>query len=196
MRFKIFAPVLLTFAFFAIALPVFPQVAPSYQPTVLAWTLGIGPSSYDVDWGQGRMYGGTIWLDMYPASMSAHLPGLGLEAEARDISLHRNGAPQINQRQDTAGGGLFYSISRFHYFRPFGKFLVEDGSVDYYPSPPQSHDTRIVLAPGLGFEARLYKPLWARVDYEYQAWKGPLLGTTLNPQGFTIGFAYDLSRYR
>jgi len=32
-----------------------------------------------------------------------------------------------------------------------------------------------------------------RGDYEYQDW-GTLLGNTLNPQGITVGVAYEFSR--
>ena len=47
----------------------------------------------------------------------------------------------------------------------------------------------MLFAPGLGFEYRIFGPIWARADYEYQDW-GTLLGKTFNPQGFTVGVSY------
>jgi opacity protein-like surface antigen len=143
------------------------------------------------------MYGGTIWADWYPTQLPQILHGLGVEVEARDISLHQNCippgfCPQKNLRQDTAGGGVIYDWHLFHRFHPYGKFLVEDGSVDYFPSPPHSHANLMVFAAGGGFEYRFLGPLWVRGDYEYQDW-GTLLGNTLNPQGITVGVAYDFS---
>jgi hypothetical protein len=50
------------------------------------------------------------------------------------------------------------------------------------------------MAAGGGFEYRIYRPLWARVDYEYETW-GKLFGNNdvLTPEGFTVGVSYDLS---
>ena len=202
MRFKLFVVPLVTVSLFAAVLPAFSQVAPEYSGRTLPLYVGFGPSGYDVDWGHGRMYGGTIWADWYPAQLPRILHGLGVEVEARDISLHQNCnpanfCPQKNLREDSAGGGVIYSWRHFRNFHPFGKFLIEDGSVDHYlyvvppPAGPhdQSHAKLTVLTPGLGFEYRIFGPLWARVDYEYQDW-GTLLGKTLNPQGFTVGVSY------
>lgn len=198
MRFKLFVPYILSVCFFTAALPAFSQVAPAYHAQSLQLTVGVGPSSYNVDWGHGPMYGGTIWADWYPGKIQSFAHGLGIEAEARDISLHQNCSPpgfcpQTNMRQDTAGGGVVYNWRLFARFHPYVKFLVEDGSVDFYPLPGYSHDTRTLLAPGGGFEYRFYGPLLVRADYEYQNWLGKLLGSTLNPEGITVGVAYDFS---
>jgi opacity protein-like surface antigen len=201
MRFKLFVLPILTVSLFAAAFPAFSQVVPA-ATIEHNWPLsiGIGPSSYDVDWGHGRMYGGTIWVDYYPGMLPSFLHGLGVEAEVRDISLNRHEDPhqanpsrseQANTKQDTAGGGVIYTWRHFRNFHPYGKFIIADGSVDFLTdSPTYSHDTRTLYAPGLGFEYRIYRQFWARVDYEYQDW-GTLLGNTLNPQGFTVGVAYS-----
>jgi len=193
MRFKLFVfPLLIVCLLFA-AIPAFSQVVPAYQKPGVNLTVGAGVSSYDVDWGKGRMLGGTIWGDWYPAKLPHFLNGLGLEAEARDISKDPNLPAQKNQRQDTAGGGLIYAWRINSWFHPYFKGLAEDGSVDFFPLPGYSHDTRTLIAAGGGFEARFWGPLWFRGDYEYQDWIGKLLGNTLNPQGFTAGVAYDFS---
>jgi hypothetical protein len=195
MRFKLFVPPILTVGLFIAALPAFSQVAPAYNAPGVPWSIGVGPSSWDVDWGHGRMYGGTIWADWYPEKVESlvHARGLGLEIEARDISLHNVGYGQKNQRQDTAGGGPIFNWHVTNRFHPYFKGLFEDGSIDFYPIYSYSHDTRLLVAPGGGFEFRFVGPLNVRADYEYQFWIGKLLGNTLNPQGFTLGVAWDLS---
>ena len=197
MRFKLFVVPILTVSLFAPVFPAFSQVVPTYSGPSLSLSVGFGPSRYDVDWGHGDMYGGTIWADWYPARLPQILNGLGVEVEARDISLHQNCipagfCPQKNMRQDTAGGGVIYSWRHFRNFRPYGKFLFEDGSVDYYPNLPHVHANLMVLAAGGGLEYRIFRPIWVRADYEYQDW-GTLLGNTLNPQGITVGVSYDFS---
>ncbi|MGO8760256.1 MAG: outer membrane beta-barrel protein [Terracidiphilus sp.] len=193
MRLKWLVPPIVTVTLFAAAIPAFSQVAASYKAKSAPWSIGVGPSSYDVDWGHGRMLGGTIWADWYPAQLQHLVRGLGVELEARDISLDRNLPTQTNMRQDTAGGGPIFSWHVSNRFRPYVKGLIEDGSVDFYPLPGYAHDTRLLVASGGGFEYRFFGPLKARADYEYQTWIGTLLGNTLNPQGFTVGVAYDLS---
>jgi opacity protein-like surface antigen len=96
-------------------------------------------------------------------------------------------------RQDTAGGGPIFNWHVTKRFHPYFKGLFEDGSIDFFPLPGYSHDTRLLIAPGGGFEYRFLGPLKVRADYEYQFWMGNLLGNTLNPQGFTVGIAYDFS---
>jgi hypothetical protein len=195
MRFKTLIPPILTGFLFAAALPVFSQVAPAYKAPGLPLSVGVGPSSYDVDWGHGRMLGGTVWADWYPEQIESflHVRGLGIEFEARDISLEQNLPAQKNMRQDTAGGGAIFNWHVTRRFHPYFKGLFEDGSVDFFPLPGYSHDTRPLIAPGGGFEYRFLGPLNVRADYEYQFWMGKLLGNTLNPQGFTVGIAYDFS---
>ena len=193
MRFRLLIPPVLAVSILAVTVPAFSQVVPTYQENSLDLSIGIGPSGYDVNWGHGRMYGGTIWADWYPRWMPSALRGLGVEIEARDISLDRHLPPQANIRQDTAGGGPIYAWRHFRNFHPYCKFLISHGSYDFTsPSPTYSHDTRTLWAPGVGFEYRIYRPIWARADYEYQTWQ-TLLGKTPNPQGFTAGIAYSFA---
>jgi hypothetical protein len=171
------------------AVPAFSQTVPSYQARGIPLVVGIGPSSYDVDWGHGRMLGGTIWADWYPKWVPPVVHGLGVEFEARDISLNR-GYGQTNMRQDTIAGGPVYTWRHYKNMHPYFKYLIGYGSMDFAGSPGYSHDTRTLTAPGGGLEYRIYRQFWARADYEYQTWQ-KLLGKTPNPQGFTAGVSYD-----
>ncbi len=204
MRLNFVIPIL-TVSLFAAAVPAFSQVVPAAsQGRTLPLSVGIGPSSYDVDWGHGRMFGGTIWVDYYPGKLPAILRGLGVEVEARDISLDRHEDPnqqypnwseQANTREDTASGGAIYTWRHYRNFHPYAKFLYGHGSIDFitgltHATSSYTHDTRSLMAAGGGFEHRVFRQVWARADYEYQAWQ-TLIGHTLNPQGFTVGVAYD-----
>lgn len=193
MRFKLFIIPILTVSLFAPLFPAFSQVVPAYTGRSLPLSVGFGPSSYDVDWGHGRMYGFTVWADYYPGFIPSSLRGLGVEIEARDISMDRS-YTQPNVRQDTAGGGPIYTWRHFRNFHPYAKFLYEYGSYDFtvFQAPDYKHDTRSLWAAGGGLEYRVYRPIWVRADYEYQTWQ-TLLGRTPNPQGFTVGFALDFS---
>src|SRR5580658_5726855 len=113
MRFKLFVFHILAATILFAAATTSAQVAPAYQSQGIPLTIGFGPSSYDVEWGHGRMYGGTVWVDWYPIQLPKALEGLGVEFEARDISLHNVGFGQKNVRQDTAGGGVIYTWRRF-----------------------------------------------------------------------------------
>jgi hypothetical protein len=200
MHFKLLAPPLLTVSLIFAALPAHSQTIAPYQGQGIPIILGFGPSGYNPDWGHGRMYGGAVWADWYPKEIPAVLHGFGIEAEVRDISLNKHPEPdqparsgQANTKEDTAGGGVIYTWQFLHNLHFYGKFLVSDGSVDFITgSPTYSHDTRMVMSPGGGVEYRVFRPIWARVDYEYQDW-GTLLHETLNPSGFTVGISYDFS---
>ncbi len=75
--------------------------------------------------------------------------GFGIEAEGRDLNFNRpSGVSKM--RQDTGLAGLIYSMTHFKNSGPMGKFLVGIGSIDFPPvgSPPYTHDTFMVLAPG------------------------------------------------
>jgi opacity protein-like surface antigen len=188
MRIKIFAIALVCFASSLQA-----QVPPSaMRRGGLPLEVGAGYSSFDVDWGHGRMGGGTLWANYRLNMLPGGFNGLGVEIEGRDISLGGNSTQSPNFRQDTAGGGLTYSWRRYKNFFPYGKFLVQLGSFDFnLGSPYYTHDTRTVYTPGLGIEYRAHGHIWVRADYEYQTW--PLLfrkNNSLNPQGFTGGVAY------
>ena len=175
-------------------LPASAQVAPAAEMGGIPLAVGGGYSSYDVDWGHGRMGGGTVWLDWRLFSATPSLRGLSVEAEARDISLGGS-STQPNLRQDTIGAGILYAWPHFHNFRPYAKLVGGLGSEDFNVNLPHyHHDTRTMFAPGVGIDYRIAGHIWARADYEYQLWQ-PLLSLTKtpNPQGFTGGILYDFA---
>ena len=192
MRLMKFFPPILVLALIVAARPALSQAVPAYQAHGMNLSVGAGPSSWDVDWGHGRMWGGAAWADWYPGFVPASAHGLGLEFEVRDISQGQS-ASQVNVRQDTAEGGPIYSWRRFNNFRPYAKILGGFGSFDFFPkSVAYHHDTRGLFAGGGGIEYRVYGPLWARADYEYQVWQ-VLLHKNPDPQGFTFGLSYAFS---
>jgi len=204
MRFKQLVFPVLTGCLFAAALPALSQIQPTYRWPSLPLSIGIGPSGFNPDWGHGMMFGGAFWIDYYPGMLPSRLRGLGIEVEARDISLNRHEDPnqqypdwseQANTREDTAGGGAIYTWRHYRKFRPYGKFLYSFGSIDFitgltHATSTYTHDTRGLMSMGGGLEYKAFGPIWVRGDYEYQAWQ-TLLGKTLDPQGFTLGVAFD-----
>jgi opacity protein-like surface antigen len=49
-----------------------------------------------------------------------------------------------------------------------------------------------MYAIGGGAEYKIWKTLYARVDYEYQWWPQVLSSKTLDPNGYTFGATYYL----
>jgi opacity protein-like surface antigen len=193
MRLKLL-PGLISAALLAAALPLASQVVPSATEGSLPFAVGAGASSYDVDWAHGRMLGGTLWIDWRPSRIPPLLRGLGLEVEARDISLNHSSTQPANLRQDTAGGGLIYAWPPRRRFHLYGKGLMSLGSFDYAIGQHNAHSSMTVIAPGLGLEGRVYRHVWVRADYEYQHWS-QLGGFTPNPQGFTLGALYNFRNF-
>ena len=168
------------------------QAVQSAEERHLPFSVGVGVSDFDTYWAVGnRMLGGTFWADWNPGMLPAKLGGLGLEIEARDISLGRSSDQPSNLREDTASGNLVYRWRRYRNFHPYGKAGLGMGSIDFqFDIPGYSHDTRTVYSLGGGLEYRAYRNVWVRADYEYQSW-GTLLGTTFHPQGVTLGAMYS-----
>ena len=186
--------------FVSTAIPAFSQVGPEGRGGGLPLSVGAGVSDYDVDWGHGRMMGATLWIDAQPVPLPRILNGLGVESEARDISLNRPNTVPSNFRLDTAGGGFTYHLNHFRNLKPYAKFEVDYGSIDWNnPDPRFKHETRNVLAPGGGLDYRILRSVWLRADYEYQSWPDidklrPNSSHILDPNGLTIGALYDFRR--
>lgn len=180
----------------AVAFPLFSQVRPSATESGFPLVVGVGFSDYNVDWGHGRMEGGALWIDWTPRHIPRILRGVGIEVEARDISIGHSSSQPANFRLDTAGGGVIYAWQHFHNFHPYAKYLVSFGGIDWNnPNPQFDHETRTVTAPGLGLEYKVFRNVWVRADYEYQFWPGIAIYLpgkhVLDPQGFTVGASYD-----
>jgi opacity protein-like surface antigen len=171
------------------------QVAPAaagMQHSDLSF--GTGLTSWDPDWGNGRMLGVTVWSDFRPP-LPSYLAGFGAELEARDVDWHRTNQP-ANYRQATIGGGPIYTWSRYRIVQPYAKFLVDFAGMNFsIPGTSYSHDTRTAYVPGGGLEACAYQRLCARLDYEYQVWQ-PMFAPNNRPtpQGFTLGLRWDVGQ--
>jgi opacity protein-like surface antigen len=175
----------------AAVLPAHSQVTPAANQGGVPIVVGAGFSDFSIDWGPGqRMEGISAWVDWYPNRLPAVLNGLGIEAEGRDIDFGRP-ASIPKMRQDTGVGGAIYDWNRFRNFRPYAKYLVGIGSIDFPPAGTYSHDTFLVLSPGAGVEYRAWRHIWIRGDYEYQYWHHTFGLHDLNPNGFTVGASYD-----
>jgi opacity protein-like surface antigen len=180
------------------AYPSFAQVVPAANEGRLPLSVGAGVSSFDPDWEPGRMLGITAWVDYTPGWMPRRLRGIGIEAEGRDINYGRSSSQPANLREDVAAGGVIYTWYRFHNFRPYGKYLMGIGNTDYESkSLAREHDSRTVTIAGGGVEARIFRNVWARADYEYQFWPDFFKSTNppglLNPQGVTVGASYHFN---
>ncbi len=191
MRLKL-APKLITAAMFVAAVfPTYCQVAPTARQGSVPIVVGAAFSDFRLDWGPGsKTEGISAWVDWYPNRMPGVLNGLGIEAEGHDINYGRP-AGITKMRQDTGEGGAIYAWNRFRNFRPYAKYLVGIGSIDFPPVGTYSHDTFTVFSPGGGVEYRAWRHIWIRGDYEYQFWHHTFGPHDLNPNGFTIGASYD-----
>jgi len=153
-------------------------------------SVGGGFSTWNVNWGSGRMEGGTVWLDWNLPTTTPALRGFTVEGEFRDISIGGS-VTQPNLRQDTGAGGMLYAWPHYKNVRPYAKLLFGVASEDFITSDPSySHDTRGFVAPGGGVEFKAVGPIWVRADYECQFWQNLISGTP-EPNGFTFGILYD-----
>lgn len=177
------------------AIPTYAQVTPEARAPGIPLTVGVGYSNYATDW-NGRLSGPTLWIDWNFYQGPSLLRGLGIEVEARDLNYDRTGGVP-NLRMDTASGGVTYTWRHYHKLNPYAKFLMGFGSIDFQSNLPHySHDTRTLYTPGGGLDYRIYRNVWVHGDYEYQFWTDFINHHTLNPQGVTIGVAYDLGGVR
>jgi opacity protein-like surface antigen len=169
------------------------------------FSVGAGISDYNnPDFGHGHLLGGTLWIDYTLPHMPHLLQGIGLEAKGLDLNYGRSATLPANLREDVASGGVIYSLPRYRNFRPFAKLMLGYGNVDEENSnstpPVRWHDSRTVTSGGGGFDYRVYRSVWMRVDYEYQSWPdffkhpgGVPPAGKLNPQGFTVGAIYHFN---
>jgi hypothetical protein len=200
MRYNLASKLTLAILFVTATVPAFTQVVPSATEGASPLTLGGGVSSIDMDWGHGRMEGGTLWAEWNPSLGPKLLSGFGLAVEARDIRLNHSTSQPANLREDTAFGGAIYTWRHYRNFHPYGKYLMGLGGIDFtLPTndpyfAKYHHDTRTVTAPVLGLEYRAFRHVWVRAEYEYEFWPG-LLGYTSNPQGFTAGAVYNFKPF-
>ena len=195
MRLKI-GSLLVAAALIAAGTPIFSQARPAGSRGGIPLIVGAGFSSYNIDWGGGRREdGGTLWADWTIRQVPHYLNGLGVEAEARDISLNPPSG-LANFRYDTAGGGVVYHYPRPKQFHPYARFGEQYGSIDFPGPPGYTHDTRSLMYFGGGADIHAWRSVWVRADYEYQVWQH-LFGSAhaLTPNGFTVGPELDFGTW-
>jgi len=195
MRWKLIVLPVLAVIIVAAALPARSQVIYSAQEGKQPFTVGVGISNFSDDWGitNPRQLGITVAGDWRPP-LPGRLRGIGIEGEGRDINWDTPSGIS-GHRMDTLLGGPMYQWRRPGRVRPFVKFLMGIGSLDF-PSPGSTynHDTRTVVAPGGGVDVRAWSRVSVRVDYEYQYWSQLFGRHDLTPNGFTIGAVYDFGQ--
>lgn len=185
-------PVLAIF-FMCAALSAHAQVTYSAEGGKQPFTIGVGASNFSDDWGikNPRQVGITMWVDWRLPLMPPILDGLGIEFEGRDVN-YATPSDIPGHRMDTALGGPIYQFRRLKHIRPYGKYLMGIGSIDF-PSPGATyqHDTRTVYEPGGGVDVRFWNRFSVRAEYDYQFWHKIFGPNDLTPNGFTIGAVYD-----
>jgi opacity protein-like surface antigen len=196
MRINLFPGLTVALIFVCAASSALAQTVPAATESNLPLAVGAGFSGYNPDFGHGHLQGGALWIDYFPNQVPQRLQGLGIEIEARDLSIGRSSTQPANLREDTAEGGLIYSWRRFHNVHPYGKFLMGFGNTDYEYGAlaRRGHDSRTITVVGGGADIRVFKRIWARADYEYEFWpdffKVTNPGGVMTPQGFTVGVLY------
>jgi opacity protein-like surface antigen len=160
---------------------------------------GPAPNNSDRDGlGLGRMWGGTVWADVGIRYGAPWMHAFSVEGQYRSIFAGDNTGQQ-DLKESTIGGGLTYTVRRWHLIHPYGKVLFGDGSIKFAPEVEPSgaiysQDSRGLLSLGGGLEVRCTSHIWARADYEYQSWGQLLAARNLQPQGITVGAMYHFTR--
>jgi hypothetical protein len=158
-------------------------------------SVGFGVADFSDDWGtrNPRQVGLTLWIDWHLPHMPSKLRGLGLEFEGRDVNY---ATPDYipGHRMTTGLAGPMFQWRREKRIRPYAKYLLGIGNLDFPGSCCYQQDTRAIFAPGAGADVRLIGRLSARGEYEYQMWHAIFGPHDLTPQGFTFGVVYDLGR--
>jgi opacity protein-like surface antigen len=192
MRRKLMIVPILALFFMGAALRARAQVTYSAEEGKLPFTVGAGVSDFSDDWGNQnpRQVGITMWVDWRLPNMPSRLQGLGIEFEGRDIN-YSTPSYLPGHRMDTALGGAVYQWRHKSRIRPFGKYLMGIGSIDFPNGTNYTHDTRTVFQPGGGADVRFWNSFSVRGEYDYQFWHAIFGPNDLNPNGFTIGAVYD-----
>jgi len=185
--------------FLALTVPASAQLAPSRGGGgggSLPISVGVGFSSFNTEMVGQRLEAPTVWADWNFNQAPKLLQGLGVEAEFRDLN---SGQPAgVRLRQTTFGAGPIYTFRKYRSFHPYAKFLWDYGHMDFkipnFP-PKYTSDGWVIYAPGVGGEYRAWRHVWVRADYQYQFWRVQFFNNHfLNPQGITVGMAYDFGQ--
>lgn len=195
MRWKSIVVLFVFLFFFEAALQSKAQVTYSAREGKLPFTVGFGVSDFSDDWGikNPRQVGITLWADWRLPRTPPALEGLGIEFEGRDVN-YATPSYLPGHRMDTALGGFIYEFHRQGSIRPYVKYLMGIGSIDFPNQTTYQHDTRTVFAPAGGVDFRFWNQLSVRGEYEYQFWRQIFGPHDLTPNGFSVGVVYDFGR--
>ncbi len=178
---------------FLVAVPVFCQTLPSGERGGIPLTIGAGYSNFNSDW-SGRISGYTVWADWAFYRAPGALKGVAIEAFGRDLNFDRTGLDPL-LRQVVGGGGVLWAWRHYRVVQPYGKLLAGYGGINFTTTNPfYTHDTRTVLAQGLGVNFNLHHMV-VRADYETQQWPNLFRNHSLTPGGVTVGVAYDFEHH-
>ena len=183
----------LTLVFFGSSILAKAQVTyAAEQENRQPFTVGVGMSYFSDDWGitNPHQIGINVWAD-WRFRLPGYFDGLGIEFEGRDVN-YATPSGIAGHRMDTALGGPIYQWRRHRRYRPYAKYLMGIGSIDYpFPGQTQSHDTATVYAPAGGLDVRFWNKFSVRAEYEYQFWHHLFGPDDLTPSGFSVGAVYD-----
>lgn len=141
---------------------------------------GGGVSAFQADYGQRVIGGGMIFVDVHPTWR------YGIEAEARFLNKHTDEG--VKQTDYLVGPQVYL---RSHAWRPYGKFLVGVGEMDFPFG--YAHGNYLALAPGGGVDYVLSDRLIVRaIDFEYQSWPKFTYGS-LHPYGLSAGISFRIN---
>lgn len=169
------------------ALKASAQVAPAAKVSGLPISVGVGVSSYNLDYGPGRRMEGVV-----ARAGVGIFHGLGVDLSARTIFMFTP-AELTRMQQTTYLAGVYYQAPAIGRLRPFARYAGGIGTIEF-PSrnPFYTRDTYTVMAPSGGVEYQLTHKVALRAEYEYQFWQKFLGPHDLTPQGFTVGVTYSL----
>jgi hypothetical protein len=185
------------------AVPALCQVTPAARKGGIPVTIGAGYSNFDSDWNGppyspvhgGWISGYTLWGDWTFYQAPALLQGIAIEVEGRDLNFGSTGNDPV-LRQRTGEGGVLYAWRHFEHVHPYGKIFAGYGGMTFTSGNPYyHHDTRTVIAEGLGVDFIVHQNVVLRVDFENQNWSDFRAYHSLTPRGFTFGIGYDFKRH-
>ena len=156
--------------------------------------VGAGISDYYTEIYPNHFKGPTVWADWTFRRVPKIMQGIGIEGEGRELTW---GQPKGSSWSFvTFGGGPIYSRTYHRVLRPYAKILVNYSEQRHIQgaqfAASYQADKWLTFAPGGGVDVHAWRHIWVRADYEYQFWK--VMWTNdhfLNPQGVTLGLAYD-----
>ena len=142
--------------------------------------VGLTASGFQQDYGHHYIGGEALFVD---ANVYRKI---GIEAEGRLLNAHT----EESVKESTYLIGPRISVLPRHGFRPYVKFLVGRGTLDYPFHYAVGH--YFAMAPGGGVDYHLLGRLNVRiVDFEYQIWPQFSYGE-LHPYGLSAGLSFDV----